>query len=270
MTFVEDFVEDLIAEGITKHRIYSYLLWIRKLLRAVDKKFDSWDRRDVRRALNFYKEELEAGKITENSMLEVKKTLKKVFKWMDKSEIVDWFSTGKPKTEVSPQDLITEEEFEKMLEVCMNSRDRALISFLYESEARIGEVGFMRVKDVSFDDYGAVVWLPKSKTVRRKLRVVYSTRYLSEWLTDHPRKAESDSPLWVKLTGRNASDWMEYADIRVQIKKIAKRAGIKKRIYHTCSGIQEPPGCYQKCPNRLGQSTWAGPTVATWLESMFT
>lgn len=40
----------------------------------------------------------------------------------------------------------------------------------------------MRIKDVSFDKYGATVWLPKSKTVRRRHRVVYSvysTRYLS-------------------------------------------------------------------------------------------
>jgi len=112
----------------------------------------------------------------------------------------------------------------------MNSRDRALVSLLYESGARIGEIGSMRVKDVSFDEYGAIVWLPKSKTVTRKLRVVYSARYLSEWLSDHPLK-DPEFPLWIKLTGRNAMKAMEYADIRMQIKKIAKRAGIKKRIY---------------------------------------
>ncbi len=33
-----------------------------------------------------------------------------------------------------------------MLEVCRNSRDRAL---LYETGARIGEIGSMRVKDVN-------------------------------------------------------------------------------------------------------------------------
>ncbi len=84
---------------------------------------------------------------------------------------------------------------------------------------------------MSFDEYGAIVWLPKSKTIRRKLRVVYSVRYLSEWLSDHPLKDEVEVPLWIKLTGRNAMKAMAYDDIRMQIKKIAKRAGIKKRIY---------------------------------------
>lgn len=168
--------------------------------------------------------------ITENSMIEVKKMLKKVFKWMDREELVNWFTVGKSKTNVTPNDLITEEEFQKMMESCMNSRDRAILSLLYESGARIGEVGSMRVKDVSLDDYGAVVWLPKSKTSTRKVRIVYSARYLSEWLSNHPLK-ELDSPLWVKLSSRNACKGMDYADMRAQIKKVAGRAGVKKRIY---------------------------------------
>ncbi len=44
-----------------------------------------------------------------------------------------------------------------MMNACMNSRDRAMIPLLYESGARIGEIGSMRVKDVSFDEYGAIV-----------------------------------------------------------------------------------------------------------------
>jgi integrase len=113
----------------------------------------------------------------------------------------------------------------------MNSRDRALLSLFYESGARIGEIGSMSVKDVSFDEYGAIVWLPKSKTIRRKLRVVYSTRYLSEWLSDHPLKDDYEAPLWIKLTGKKRLQAMEYKDVQWQLKKIAKRAGIKKRIY---------------------------------------
>jgi len=39
---------------------------------------------------------------------------------------------------------------------------------------------------------------------------------------------DSESPFWIKLTGKNALKAMDYDDIRIQIKKIAKRAGIKK------------------------------------------
>jgi len=228
---IEDFAEDLLAKGITAHRIYSYVLWLKKALDVVDKRLDTWDKRDVRKVINRYQIECNEGKISENSLREVKKTLKKFFKWLEKEELVCWFSLGNVDPKVSPQDLITEEEFEAMLNACMNSRDRALISLLYESGARIGEVGSMRVKDVSFDEYGAIVWLPESKTQKRKLRIVYASSYLSNWLSDHPLKDNPEAALWIKLSGSKALQPMVYKDLHAQIKKIARRAGIKKRIY---------------------------------------
>lgn len=127
---IEDFSEDLLAEGITAHRIYSYVLWLRKSLDVASKRIDTWDKRDIRKIINRYQIECNEGNISENSLREVKKTLKKFFKWLEKDELVDWFSLGDVDPKVSPQDLITQEEFERMLEVCMNSRDRALLSLL--------------------------------------------------------------------------------------------------------------------------------------------
>jgi len=211
--------------------VYSYICWLRRFLEIVPKRLEQWERKDIRKVINHYQRRVEKGELSENTLVEVKKTLKKFFKWAEKEELVNWFTGSGWENRVSPNDLITEEEFKEMMNACMNSRDRAMISLLYESGARVGEIGSMRIKDVSFDDYGAIVWLPKSKTVRRKLRVVYSARYLSEWLSDHPLKDETEASLWIKLTGRNAMKAMAYDDIRMQIKKIAKRAGIKKRIY---------------------------------------
>ena len=228
---VEDFAEDLLANRISELRVYSYVCWLRRFLEIVPKRLDQWERRDIRKVINHYHRRVEKEEISENTLVEVKKTLKKFFKWAGKEELVDWFAGSGWENKVSPNDLITEDEFESMLDACMNSRDKALLSLLYESGARIGEIGPMRIKDVSFDDYGAIVWLPKSKTVRRKLRVVYSVRYLSEWLSNHPLRDDTEAPLWIKLTGRNAMRAMAYDDIRTQIKKIAKRAGLKKRIH---------------------------------------
>ena len=67
---IEDFTEDLLAEGITAHRIYSYVLWLRKALDVVDKRLDTWDKRDVRKVINKYQIECNDGKISENSLRE--------------------------------------------------------------------------------------------------------------------------------------------------------------------------------------------------------
>lgn len=57
-------------------------------------------------------------------MVELRKTLKKFFKWFEREDVVHWFSIGKYETKVTPQDMISEEEFQKMMNACMNSRER--------------------------------------------------------------------------------------------------------------------------------------------------
>jgi len=228
---VYEFASDLIAEGISEYRVRSYVIWLKKIIQTANKRLKNFEKADVKRVINHYQLLRNSGELSDSSVFEVKKTLKKFFGWCGRDELINWFSIGKVRNSLSPSDLITEEEFQKMLNVCTNSRDRALLSLLYETGARIGEIGSMRVKDVSFDEYGAIVWLPKSKTIRRKLRVVYSARYLSEWLSDHPLKDDYEAPFWIKLTGKKRLQAMEYKDVQWQLKKIAKRAGIKKRIY---------------------------------------
>lgn len=228
---VEAFAMDLLAQGISELRVRSYVVYLSRILDLVGKRFEEFTRDDIRRVLAHYQLLVNKGERSESSVFEAKKTLKKFFKWLGKEELVNWFTLGSIKSNISPHDLITREEFEAMVRACFNSRDRAFLSLIYETGARIGEIGAMRIKDVVFDDYGAVVWLPRSKTLRRKLRVVYSARYLAEWLSDHPLKDDLEAPLWVKLSGKNYLQPMVYKDFQWQLKKIAKRAGIKKRIY---------------------------------------
>jgi len=68
-------------------------------------------------------------------------------------DLVNWFVAGKCESNLSPQDVITHKEFEAMLKACQNSRDRAMLSLLYETGARIGEIAAMRIEDVIFNDY---------------------------------------------------------------------------------------------------------------------
>lgn len=57
------------------------------------------------------------------------------------------------------EDLITDNEIKKLIETCNYSRDKALISLLAESGARVGEIGKLRLKDVKFDKYGVILSL---------------------------------------------------------------------------------------------------------------
>ena len=49
---------------------------------------------------------------------------------------------------VLPEDILMENDVLKMIDVANTSRDRALISLLYDSGIRLGELLEMRTKDV--------------------------------------------------------------------------------------------------------------------------
>jgi len=151
---VYEFASDLIAEGISEFRIRGYVIYLKKIIQIANKHLKDFEK-DVKRVINHYQFLRNGGELSDSSVFEVKKTLKNFSGGGD--ELINWFSIGKVKNSLSPSDLITEEEFQKMLNACTNSRDRALLSLLYETGARIGEIGSMRIKDVSFDEYGAIV-----------------------------------------------------------------------------------------------------------------
>lgn len=128
----------------------------------------------------------------------------------------------------SSEDLITELEIRKMIAASLNCRDKALISVLYESGCRISELGLVKFKDISFDQYGAVINVT-GKTGPRRVRLVTSAPYLQDYLNKHENNQILDSFIWTTMAGDK--HLLSYARLSELIKRAAKRAGIKKRIH---------------------------------------
>ncbi len=77
-----------------------------------------------------------------------------------------------------PGDLVSEEEVKMLVDSAVSVRDKAFIITLYESGARIGEVGMVRIKDVVFEERYTTVMV-KGKTGSRRIIVVASTPFLT-------------------------------------------------------------------------------------------
>jgi len=98
-----------------------------------------------------------------------------------------------------PSEMLTQEEIQKLIDCCLNARDRALISTAYESGARRNELLSIQRKHVTFDNNGAIIFIPQSKTFERRIRLVFATSYLREWLSVHPRKEDDNAPVFCSL-----------------------------------------------------------------------
>ena len=143
---------------------------------------------------------------------------------LGKEETIKWMKIKEPKT--LPNDLLNEQEVMALIDAAESLRDKALIAALYEGGFRIGELGGLRIKDVSFDRYGAIAMV-NGKTGPRPVRLIWSMPYIAQWLEAHPLREEQDAPLWIKM---NTREMLKYNAIRMQLRKIARRAGIEKPV----------------------------------------
>lgn len=138
----------------------------------------------------------------------------------------------KVKSKKKPSDLPTSEEIEKMLNVCFDNRDKAMIVLWSEMGCRGGEISEARLEDLEFDVKGCKLWINKSKSNERYVRLVQSAPYLRNWINNHPYKSNPKAFLFVgKPMGGKFGNKMERNGFNQAIQRIAKRAGINKRIY---------------------------------------
>jgi Site-specific recombinase XerD len=127
-----------------------------------------------------------------------------------------------------PEDLLTQKDIEALLDNCGNNRDRALIATLYESGMRKGELFSLRIKNIQFDENGAILTIPDGKTGARRIRLVFASPFLREWLEVHPTKENRESPVFCSL--RNPYNVITDPGLRDQLVKIAEKARVQKRV----------------------------------------
>ena len=220
---IRRFVERKVAEGVGVPRQEKYIRMLRLIAERYfekDYSFSSLKEEDVIAIIG----KIESTSLSDWTKYDFKLVLKIFLVWLGKEETIKWMKVREPKT--LPNDLLTEQEVMALIDAAGNLRDKALIAALYEGGFRIGELGELKIKDVSFDRYGAIAMV-NGKTGPRPVRLIWSMPYIAQWLEVHPLREEREAPLWIKM---NTREMLEYSAIRMQLQKIARRAGIEKPV----------------------------------------
>jgi integrase len=214
------------AEGLSIARILKHLTELKLLADMAGNDFKNIDRQSMMNLVGH----IERMKRAERTKQDYKKLIRKFFKWMNKGDLVEWIKISRKDSRKLPEDMLSEEEIEKMINACEHPRDKAMIACLYESGTRISELGDIKIKHVKFDQYGAVL-IVDGKTGMRRVRIIFSSPYLATWLENHPFRDNPEAFVWVGIgtVGRNVP--LQYGAIRMHLKRIAEKAGIKKRIH---------------------------------------
>jgi len=224
-----DFYQECIVRGYSKARIIKYLVTLERIARDLGKPLTQAKKEDIVNLIA----KIEQRGYSEWTKHDYKVILRIFYKWLrrdDYPEEVSWIKVRDSRNHKLPEEILTQEEVQRMIDAADHIRDKAFISTLYESGCRIGELLCLQIKHVQFDEFGAVL-LVNGKTGQRRVRVIASEPRLHQWIENHPFKDDPEAPLWITIGTNSRYKVWNYGTAREVIKKIAMKAGIKKRIY---------------------------------------
>lgn len=224
-------------DGLALATRISQLNKLCKLAQVVRKSFTAMTREDLENFIYNLKIDHDGSMRTPSTATinQYKIVMKKFFKWLHRSEdypdVVKWIKISNSKKRKLPEDILTPGEVRTIIDAADNLRDKALVSVLYESACRLGEITGLKQRDAVLDQYGAVILLPfleGNKTGQRRIRLIDSAPDLALWLNNHPRK-DPGKPLFCNvLFPDNPLGDKGVQDV---VKKLARRAGIKKNVH---------------------------------------
>jgi integrase len=239
---IEKFIRDQrIKSEISDSRVYILYGQMRLISRIMKDKLQNPSEEDIKnlveqinnhKVIKGNRKPKEATDVTKRN---IKATARQFFRWMNDDTPPKYLKLIKTNNKLSRQkekEIISPETHQKLLDACENARDKAILSALYDSGVRAGELLERRIKDLEFEDYGLVLRVRSGKTGYRQVVVVgESPIYLRQWLDVHPDKNNLNAFLFVKINRNGEPGPLDYNALRQIFQRTKERAGIKERIH---------------------------------------
>lgn len=162
-----------------------------------------------------------------------KVNIKSFYSWLyeknngDYPKVVEWIRPAKNKDQKDIT-ILTKTEIEKLIQNTTNTRDRAIISILYDAGLRASELADLKRNDILSDEHGFRIQV-NGKTGRRKIRLVSSVPVLRQWLNEHPIKNDT-APLFICLARKYGQPLYGHGIGHI-VRKTAIKSKIKKNIH---------------------------------------
>lgn len=229
------FRDECVTQGLSPDRVLFYLEKLKLIGQQFNNKnFKDMTKDDIKRIVAWN----ESRNLAEWTKHGYKITIKKFWQFLHS---IDWHSGQYPECvswlkltmtsnkQKLPSDILNADEIKALINAASHPRDKCFLSMTYESGCRIGEIGNIKMRDISFNEYGFKINVT-GKTGARVVLLIFSTPYLKQWLEVHPNKNDPNACLWCSL-GRpyhNGLSWRSFVNI---LRDAQIKAGIKKRCH---------------------------------------
>lgn len=184
--------------GVLRQQKYAHDL--RKLDNHAQKPFDEITQEDMEDFIL----DLEEGRITkadgtryaEETQVAIKKIVIKFYKWLNDGhtpELVEWIDTSYSLPDYQAP---SKDDIEKMVGLMTSNtsdrmiRNRAIVMTLFDSGMRADELLNVRINHLVEENGTYQVRVEFSKTQKRTISLPFATKYIKEWLDEHPLRNE--------------------------------------------------------------------------------
>ncbi len=138
----------------------------------------------------------------------------------------------KPRTEsniLTKDDLITPEEFKKLMDNATDLKDKLLIALLKETGCRIGELMTLTLERVAWDEESECYQLNVyGKTKFRTVPVIENIKLLKQYINSHEFK---DNPKSSLFNAQYSIKAYSYNALTKRLERVLAKTGITKRIH---------------------------------------
>ena len=221
---LEQYYASLNVEGKSKKTIERYLTQIRTMMEWIQKPLRDITTEDLRYYLAVYQQKRKVSNTTLDGM---RKCICAFFSWAEFSDYIEKSPARRIKGikhDTVKEPALTSGEIERVMIHCSNDRNKAIISFMYDTAARVSEVAAVSLSDINFRER-TVVLHGKGNKDRVSMFTDKSALYLEEYLRH--RKSESDV-LFESSPGKPITD----AGIQSMVRDVGEKSGINRLHPH--------------------------------------
>lgn len=187
--YMNMFLDAKSIEGCSDKTVQFYKYAIQMLFRFVSTPVRRITTEELRRFMTEYQKMNNCSKVTLNN---IRRNLNSFFAWLEEENHImksPMKRIHNIKTNKVVKEVITEEDIEKLRDLCDSPRDLAVLDLLYSSGMRIGELVNLNRKDINMDERECVVFGKGGK--ERKAYFDAKTKndlekYLSSRTDDNP------------------------------------------------------------------------------------
>jgi len=183
----------------SRSTLHNYLVAWRVSMEHADRPLLDRDHEGFRDLMARVKEE---RGISSSSIRNYKVAARQLYDYVGYEWAGDIDVTRNTDNEVDPDDLLEKGEFERLMDVVTDTRDKALLAVLFDTGLRVTAIATLLVGGVDLEGDIPEIRLNTDvedglKGASGKRNLTWSSGYVANWLDIHP-SPEADHPLWHK------------------------------------------------------------------------